>query len=553
MPIRRFFFPLLLLTLLSGMGSRPLKAQTVVWQDTVRAQTKLLSELTQSGNFEKAVVEAGKLRLLMTRQKTAYPPSTVSLLSNIYWRTKNEDGGLHFLEEAEAYARQENNLLEKATLLSVLSREYERWQLPEKALFMQRQVAAVQDSLTARQVRLAHAKGKRQLDSLQRFYQISNADGGEMVKMEKDRALLLGGVLGSIFLLLLVANFRTQHRWRKKMETRELEMDIERSVLHTHEHTPPPAFDPVEEKEVAIAPPPAVVTAPPQTVAPIEKHLVEVATTKEEHIYHPSSAGEPTQHALLIEPNRQIVLYLKSLLSDRFQIETVDTPNEGLQKAHNLLPDLIICDAVLNGKTGIDVARQIKLSERTNHIPVILLTEKFGNEGKLDALRAGADAWFNRPVLDDEFDGQVNRLVATQKERHAQFNRVVNLYFTESRIVPDNPFLLETVRMIEQHLPDPDFTPDVIARKLQMPNTLFVRKLKALTGKSPIQLLREMRLEKAKVLLEKRAAMPQIIAELVGYSNPGTFALAFKDYFGENTLLLQMPVRRLPGRTQDDV
>lgn len=214
--------------------------------------------------------------------------------------------------------------------------------------------------------------------------------------------------------------------------------------------------------------------------------------------------------------------------------------------ANDLLPDLVVCDAILNGKTGIEIARQIKLSQRTNHIPVVLLTDKFGNEGKLDALRAGAEAWFTRPVIDDEFDASVQRLLDARKTKHEQFNRFLQLYFSESRLILDDPFLARSVQMIEQNLADPDYMADDIARKMQMTKTHYVKKLKALTGKEPVQLIREMRLEKAKVLLEKRAGTPQAIAELVGFSSPGSFSLAFKEYFGENTSLLYThPTNRL--------
>ena len=97
--------------------------------------------------------------------------------------------------------------------------------------------------------------------------------------------------------------------------------------------------------------------------------------------------------------------------------------------ASEMLPDLVVCDVLVNGHGGIDIARQIKLSERTNHIPVVLLTDKFGNEGKLDALRAGADAWFTRPVIDDEFDASVQRLLNARKVKHEQFSRFLQLYF----------------------------------------------------------------------------------------------------------------------------
>lgn len=278
---------------------------------------------------------------------------------------------------------------------------------------------------------------------------------------------------------------------------------------------------------------------------------VEAETNAVQPLYPVSTAGgngpKRDQIALLIEPNRQVVLYLKSLLGDRFDIETAANANEGLQMAANLLPDLVVCDAILNGKIGIETARQIKLSEKTNHIPVVLLTDRYGNEGKLDALRAGAEAWFTRPVIDDEFDATVNRLLEARKVKHEHFARFLHLYFTENRVMLEDQFLLRTVEMIEQNIADPEFMPEEIARKLQLSKNHFFKKLKVLTGKEPTQLIREMRLEKAKILLEKRAGTPQVIAELVGFSSSGTFALAFKEYFGENTLLLNLPpIKRLP-------
>ena len=130
--------------------------------------------------------------------------------------------------------------------------------------------------------------------------------------------------------------------------------------------------------------------------------------------------------------------------------------------------------------------------------------------------------------------------------KHEQFSRFLQLYFSDNRVALQDPFLQQIVQLIETNLANPDFLPDDIAKKLQLSRSHYAKKLMVLTGKEPVQLIRELRLEKAKVLLEKRAGTPQAISELVGFSNPGTFALAFKEYFGENTLLLySLPQGRL--------
>jgi len=491
--------------------------------DSLNTRFTLLSQLSQSGSYEQAQVEAEGFREFLKRHHLAISPKALTLISGIYKANSDDRSATRLLSDAELDARKDPNPETRAALLAALVKECRKWELPDQALTCQQLLTTAQDSMFARQRRAENKGMQAKMDSLVALRNREMIEQSRLVHIEKDKAIMWVGIGALAFLALLFAYFRNNDRWRRLLEKKELEWDLMRTNLHreAEENAIAQAVEAVEAAQTA------VVAAPPDPY----------------QLYH---GAKPEQIALLIEPNRQVVLYMKSLLSDRFQIETAATPSEGLQLANDLLPDLVVCDAVLNGRTGIEIARQIKLSERTNHIPVVLLTDKFGNDGKLDALRAGADAWFTRPVIDDEFDASVQRLLDTKKVKHEQFNRFLQLYFTENHIPLEDPFLLRSVQMIEQNLADPDFMADDIARKMQLTKTHYAKKLKVLTGKEPVQLIREMRLEKSKVLLEKRAGTPQAISELVGFTNPGTFALAFKEYFGENTLLLYVPpVNRL--------
>lgn len=514
-PMRRFIRPFIYVMLFWGAGG--LSAQSTAVQDTLSNRIALLVQLTQSGSYEQAQVEAEAFRAFLKQHQIPITPRSLTLLSSIYRANQDDRSATRLLADAELSARKDPNPVNKAALLKVIVEECRKWDLPDQALTCQQLLAVAQDSIAARERRRSTSDMRRQLDSLTALRRLDVGAERNYVRMEKERLWLLVGAAGLMFIALLYSNFRSNDRWRKLLEKKELEWDIMRSNLQ-YEAEMKHNADFVEATSVAVPLSAVTLTSPdPYTM------------------YH---GPKPEAIALLIEPNRQVVLYLKSLLSDRFQIETAHTFTEGLQLANDLMPDIVVCDALLNGKSGIEVARQIKLSERTNHIPVVLLTDKFGNEGKLDALRAGADAWFTRPVIDDEFDASVQRLLDARKVKHEQFNRYMHLYFTENRITIEEPFLSNTMQMIEHNLADPDFMADDIARKMQLTKTHYVKKLKVLTGKEPVQLIREMRLEKAKILLEKRAGTPQAISELVGFSSPGTFALAFKEYFGENTLLL---------------
>jgi len=518
-PMRRihrivfFTFFIFAAEVLFGQGS--------VVLDTLGNRLTVLVQLSQSGNYEQAQVEVEFLREFLKRHKLPISPKALSLMSGIYKANQDERSASRLLADAELDARHDPNPVSKAALLKALVQECSTWELPDLALRCQQLLSVAQDSIAARERRL-ETRGMQQLfDSLATLRQREMAERDKFFSIEKEKTWLYG-VLGGLFLLtLFVWAIRSDSRWRKRLEKKEQEWDIMRA---NYQHD-------TDANLLAIA------------VEAAKNAQVVPTTTDQYTVYH---GPKPEQICLLIEPNRQVVLYLKSLLSDRFQIETANTPSEALQMASEMLPDLIVCDVLISGNAGIEVARQIKLSERTNHIPVVLLTDKFGNEGKLDALRAGADAWFTRPVIDDEFDASVQRLLDARKAKHEQFSRFLQLYFSENRVPLQDPFLLQTVQMIEHNLANPDFMADDIARKLQLTKTHYVKKLKVLTGKEPVQLIREMRLEKAKVLLEKRAGTPQAISELVGFSSPGTFGLAFKEYFGENTLLLySLPPSRL--------
>ncbi|MEO6040140.1 MAG: response regulator, partial [Saprospiraceae bacterium] len=365
------YAPILLLFLTFFLEVRLASAQNAAVQDSLNTRLQLLTQLSQASNFEQAQVEAEGFRDFLRRNRLPVPPKAVPVLSGIYQANEDDRSATRFLNEAQLDALHDPNPVTRAALLTVLVKECGRWELPELALNCQQQLSIAQDSMAARRRRAEALRMQQRLDSLVTLRRTEMADQARYMRLPLDQVYLLGGGLALLLLALLFNNYRIHDRWRKRMEKRELEMDLLQANLRH------------EAQETALS----------QSIEAVQQASIMGAHDP----YTMYTGSKPEQIALLIEPNRQVVLYLKSLLSDRFQIETASTNNEGLQMASNLLPDLIVCDAVLNGKTGIDVARQIKLSERTNHIPVVLLTDRFGNEGKLDALRAGADAWFTRP------------------------------------------------------------------------------------------------------------------------------------------------------------
>lgn len=522
----KYRMPRSLLLVLALFCSFALSAQSsIAWRDSLFQKTKLLRELVQEQNYEDAQIEATALRTWMKDKVIYFPPATLGLVSGIYWHNKDRISAMQMLADAEQDAQRDKNPETKSTLLAAILKEHERWGNEERATQVRQLFTNAQDTLNARRLSIKTRHFEQKIDSLEQQLTNITAVKNNTVTLDKYKALGLGAAAAFVILGLIVAQMSLNNRWKRKWEQRETEWE-----LSTAGRTVPPPAEPQNTATNATSTDTNVVsaTAAANAISAYEPNRRDYFSMYEK---------EP-QVALVVEPNRQIAIYVRSLLSSNFEVTTVDTAAEALKMAHETIPDLIVCDAHLNGQEGIDIVRQIKLSERTNHIPVVLLSRHHGNDGRLDALRAGADAWFTRPMHSDEFNVTVRHLIDGQKSRHEDFARLLQLYFTEARPVIPNRFIADTMAYIESDLANIDLMPDEIARKMQMTNPLFVRKLRALTGKEPAQLIRELRLEKARFLLEKRAGTPQAISAMVGFSNPGQFSMAFKDYFGENTMLL---------------
>ncbi len=512
---RVIFASLCLLVSYTGAGQSP------NWRDSLRIRTSLLREHIQEQNYEAAQVEADELRVFLQQRYTPYPPSALTLLSAVYLHNRDKESALSALSEAAKVVESDRDPETKAALLVTLQKEYERWGALAEAAAAQQLLAATQDSIALRKMNTRTRELEDQIDSLSALLQVKQQENPDQITLDRTRWYVLVGSFSTLLLALFGWQALSTKRWRQRWERREREWDLQQGKPEvplpeaSHSVLSSPVLQPVVQTEAVSA-----YHSP--------KYEAWLNGDKEMPI------------ALVVENNRQIALYIRSLISTHYQVEMVGSSAEAMKRVHELLPDLIVCDALLQSNEGIDLIRQVKLSDKTSHIPVLLLSRHHGNEGRLDSLRAGADAWFTRPIQSDDFNGTIQELQEKQKHRHEDFNRFIQLCFTNHRPSLTDRFLSEVVLHIEQQMGNPDFMPDEIARKLQMTNPHFVRKLRALTGKEPAQLIRELRLEKAKYLLEQRVGTPQAISGMVGFSNPGIFSMAFKDYFGDNTNLLMV-------------
>ena len=236
---------------------------------------------------------------------------------------------------------------------------------------------------------------------------------------------------------------------------------------------------------------------------------------------------------LVIEDNDDIRNFLRLTLEPTFRVfDTIDGET-GIEKATEIIPDVIVCDVMMPGKDGFEVTKILKKQEKTSHVPIILLTAKAGVENRITGLETGADAYVPKPFSSDELHARINNLIDGRKKLKEKYSRSL---LVKPDVVAEpsmeEKFLLRVKKVVEEHLDDENFSVEELSKKVGMSRAQLHRKLIALTGKSASRFVRNYRLEHAYQLLENRVGTVSEIAYRVGYSSPAYFTKCFTEDFG---------------------
>lgn len=236
---------------------------------------------------------------------------------------------------------------------------------------------------------------------------------------------------------------------------------------------------------------------------------------------------------LLVEDNPDMREFIKDALSANYRIIQAADGNEGVEKAIETIPDIIISDIMMPHKDGLALTGELKADIRTSHIPILLLTAKADIESKLAGLRRGADDYVAKPFNQEELRIRTHNILENRKRFWSRFTTFNELPAptTEDEKIEDE-FILRVRSYIETHLSDANLEVDGLAREFGMSRSQFFRKIKALTDQSPSHLIRSIRLQTAKTLLETTGKNVAEVAYAVGFSTPTYFSDAFTENFG---------------------
>lgn len=236
---------------------------------------------------------------------------------------------------------------------------------------------------------------------------------------------------------------------------------------------------------------------------------------------------------LIVEDNIDLCIYLKQLLKDYYKIEIANNGKEGLQKAEELLPDLIISDIMMPLISGLELCKEIKSKEQTSHIPVILLTARTTEKQQLEGLETGADDYITKPFNSEILISKIKNIIE-QKERLKQFFTAGFDVEEPGKGLPEDEklFLEKATRVVLDNIQNVNFDVDEFCSLMFMSRTNLFRKLKAVTGQSATSFTRTIRLKQAAKLLKNPVYSVNEVASMVGFSDPNYFARCFKEMYG---------------------
>lgn len=243
---------------------------------------------------------------------------------------------------------------------------------------------------------------------------------------------------------------------------------------------------------------------------------------------------------LIVDDNEDIRSYLRVLLAGQYYVIEASDGQNGLRLAKESVPDLIVSDVMMPVMDGLTFCSKIKEDEVTSHIPVILLTARSEESQRIEGYEHGADAYITKPFSDHLLLVRISNLLQARRQRK---NDEAKQMLSAEDIQTDEPgermFLERFKKAAKSHISDANLRMDDLGSELSLSKVQMYRKVKALTGKTPAEVLREMRMQKAYSLLKQTDKTISEVAAEVGFAIPGYFSACFKKQFGINPTVLR--------------
>ena len=269
--------------------------------------------------------------------------------------------------------------------------------------------------------------------------------------------------------------------------------------------------------------------------------VVEISSTEEvpnqarhiDDLVLPDEAARP--EVLIIDDNSDIRSYLRTALSSTYKVSEAVDGKSGLEMARRIVPDLVISDIMMPVMDGLEFCSQLKQDKAISHIPVILLTARSLDEQRAEGYKHGADAYIAKPFSLELLLSRIDNLIESRKKLSQMFsNTDENGVYEKLSNETDKTFVTQLRKIIQENLGNSEFNVERIGDEIDLSRVQLYRKVKALTGHSPVEMLRKARLMRARHLLRTTEKSVSEVAYSVGFSTPSYFSKCYKDEFGES-------------------
>lgn len=239
------------------------------------------------------------------------------------------------------------------------------------------------------------------------------------------------------------------------------------------------------------------------------------------------------QTLLFVEDNEDLCRYLMNAFQTDYRVVIAKNGKVGLEKAMEILPDVIVSDVMMPVMNGIECCEALKTDERTAHIPVILLTALAEERQQLEGYGAGADDYLPKPFSLAVLKAKIKNLLKRSERLKLYFRDRFDLRTPEQTVAnPDKEFVSKVTRVVLAHLQDPEFDVELFCSEMAMSRASLFRKLKSTTGCSASSFTRNIRIKRAAELLGQHAYSIGEVAAQVGFSDPNYFTRCFKEIYG---------------------
>jgi signal transduction histidine kinase/CheY-like chemotaxis protein/AraC-like DNA-binding protein len=282
---------------------------------------------------------------------------------------------------------------------------------------------------------------------------------------------------------------------------------------------------PVQQVDVSLFTDTDLVLEHGQSYLPKETQKNPVANN-----YQVRDAKKPT--VLLVEDNDDFRFYIKDNLREAFNIIEAENGKKGWQKALAMHPNLVVSDISMPEMSGIDLCKKLKSDNRTSHIPVILLTALIGEEQQLKGLETGATDYMTKPFNFEILLSKIKNILSQQEYMRKTYQKQVEVTPTEMHVdSPDELFIKKVLLLIDNNISNPNFSVEELSDDMFVSRYTLYKKILSMTGKTPNELVRSMRLKRAAQLLETGHLTISQIGHKVGFKSRKYFVKAFKVEF----------------------